>query len=175
MACAAQRSGEERDLHLFDSFSDIVEPDWRVDGERAVREAGGKEHSQGRLKPLTGIYDRLGGHGTVDACRNLLETTLHYPANQIAIHQGWFQETIPAAAPSIGPIALLRIDADWYASTKTSLDHLYNLVTSGGAVIIDDYGGYDGCKKAVDEFLTSRSLHPFLNHVDEECVYWFKE
>jgi O-methyltransferase len=175
MACAARRGGAERDLHLCDVFADIGEPDWRVDGERAVREAGGKEHAQGRLQSIKGIYDRLGGHGTIDACREVLEKTINWPADRRCFHQGWFQETLPNLGKTIGSIALLHIDADWYSSTKSCLDHLYDLVISNGAVVVDDYGGYDGCRKAVDEFLASRGVRPFLNHVDEECVYWFKE
>ena len=174
MACAAKHYGEMFDLHLFDTFDDIGEPDWRVDGERAIREAGGKEHAQGRLKPLTGVYDRLGGHGTEIACLNLIEGKIGWPPEQVHIHRGWFQETMQDAGNTIGPVSLLRIDADWYASTKICLDSLYDRLITGGAVIIDDYGGYEGCRKAVDEFLSSRGLSPFLNHVDEECIYWFK-
>ena len=175
MACAAMRAGENRDLHLFDCFSDIGEPDWKVDGERAVREAGGKEHAQGRLLPLAGIYDRLGGYGTVDCCQKLLQGTIGYPSGKVHIHKGWFQETIPGITASIGPVAFLRIDADWYASTAVCLQSLYSRVVRGGAIVIDDYGGYEGCRKAVDEFLSGQDLRPFLNHVDEECIYWFKE
>jgi O-methyltransferase len=173
MACAAKRFGEERDLHLCDAFDDIGEPDGRVDGERAVREVGGIERAQGRLQPIKGIYDRFGGHGTIDACRELLEKRINYPSVRLHFHQGWFQQTLPKIGKEIGPIALLRIDADWYASTKICLDNLYERVVQGGAVVIDDYGGYDGCRKAVDEFLAARERHPFLNHVDEECIYWF--
>jgi O-methyltransferase len=175
MACAARHNGETRDLHLCDVFDEIGEPDWRIDGERAVREAGGKEHAQGRLRSIKGIYDHKGGPGTVDECRELLEKKIQWPSDLLHFHKGWFQETLPGTGSSIGPIALLRIDADWYSSTKVCLDNLYDQVASGGAIVIDDYGGYDGCRKAVDEFLDSRDAHPFLNHVDEECVYWFKE
>jgi len=175
MACAARKGGMERDLHLFDVFGEIGEPDWRIDGERAIREAGGMEHAQGRQQSIKGIYDRKGGPGTIDTCRELLEKKINWSADHMHFHQGWFQETLPKTGHVIGPIALLHIDADWYSSTKLCLDTLYDQVVSDGAVVIDDYGGYDGCRKAVDEFLASRGLRPFLNHVDEECVYWFKE
>jgi hypothetical protein len=174
MALGARHAGETRDLHLFDSFDDIGEPDWRVDGERAVREVGGRERAEGRLQPIRGIYDRKGGHGTVEACRALLEERIGWPASRVHIHRGWFQETLPSLAGTIGPIALLRIDADWYASTRICLEHLYDRVAPGGAIVVDDYGGYEGCRKAVDEFLAARGARPFLNHVDEECVHWFR-
>jgi O-methyltransferase len=140
MACAAKRSGEERDLHLCDVFDDIGEPDWRVDGERAVREVGGKEHAQGRLRPIKGIYDFKGGHGTIEACRELLERRIGYSPTRLHFHQGWFQETLPDLGLAIGPIAFLRIDADWYASTQVVLTSLYASVVSGGAIVVDDYG-----------------------------------
>ncbi|MBN2035538.1 MAG: class I SAM-dependent methyltransferase [Chitinispirillaceae bacterium] len=175
ICCALQNTTQYRDLHLFDVFDDIGEPDWRIDGERAIREAGGKERAQGRLQPLKGIYNRVGGHGTEEACRVLLEQGIGWPSERIHVHQGWFQEILPRVSIEIGPIALLHLDADWYASTKICLDTLYDRVSKGGCVVIDDYGGYDGCRKAVDEFLVNRRLQPFRNHVDEECVYWFKE
>jgi hypothetical protein len=175
MACAARFSGEIRDLHLCDIFDEIGEPDWRIDGERAVREAGGKEHAQGRQQSIKGIYDHKGGPGTIDTCLDLLKKKINWPSDRLHFHKGWFQETLPKVGQTIGPVALLRIDADWYAETKLCLDNIYDRVVSGGAVVIDDYGGYDGCRKAVDEFLGSRGMRPFLNHVDEECVYWFKE
>lgn len=174
MALAARHAGELRDLHLCDAFDDIGEPDWRVDGERAVREAGGRDHAQGRLQPIRGIYDRKGGHGTIEACRALLEDRIGWPASHLHVHPGWFQETLPVLASGIGPIALLRIDADWYASTRCCLEHLYDRVSPGGAFVVDDYGGYEGCRKAVDEFLAARGARPFLNHVDEECIHWFR-
>jgi len=175
MAYAAKLAGQERGLHLCDVFDDIGEPDWRVDGERAVREVGGKEHAQGRLQPVRGAYDHKGGHGTIEACRELLERRIGCSPARLHFHAGWFQDTLPRLAATISPIALLRVDADWYASTRVALMSLYPCVVKGGAIVVDDYGGYDGCRKAVDEFLAERELHPFLNHVDEECIHWFKE
>ncbi|HJW08688.1 MAG TPA: TylF/MycF/NovP-related O-methyltransferase, partial [Holophagaceae bacterium] len=167
-----------RDLHLFDAFTEICEPDEKVDGARAVAEVktwtrnqGGTE---GRLKALTGIYDAFGGPGTLEENRTLLETTIGYDPDRIHYHQGWFQDTLPLDAGKIGPIALLRLDGDWYASTKVCLEHLYDHVVSSGIVIIDDYGTYEGCRKAVDEFIAARGLRIFLSHVDPDCRYWIK-
>jgi hypothetical protein len=77
--------------------------------------------------------------------------------------------------PEITSIAILRIDCDWYASTKICLETFYDRVRPGGVIIVDDYGGYDGCRKAVDEFFIARNIKVFRNHVDSECIYWFKE
>jgi hypothetical protein len=92
---------------------------------------------------------------------------------RIHIRQGWFQETLPVAKHEIGPIAVLRLDGDWYDSTKVCLENLYDLVTVGGFVLIDDYGYWEGCRRAVDEFLASRKLEVALNAVDDSGV-WFE-
>jgi hypothetical protein len=70
-------------------------------------------------------------------------------------------------------IAVLRLDTDWYESTKYELDNFYELVSPGGIVIIDDYGHWKGCKKAVDEFLVT---HPGikLNAIDYTGRYFVK-
>lgn len=174
MALANLRRGRaRRHIHLFDSFESIPEPDEAVDGERAVREArecgGGAE---GRLVPLP-IY---GSIGTPDLAvnRELLEETIGYNSSFLHYHKGWFQDTVPSDAKQVGDIAILRLDGDWYASTKVCLDHLYDQVVSGGFVIIDDYGCYEGCKKATDEFMRQQQVRAFLHHIDATGRYWVK-
>jgi O-methyltransferase len=175
MALANLRfGGERRHLHLFDSFEGLPEPDAAVDGAKALREIEASAHgsgTQGRLIPLKGVYDRRGGPGTVDDNRTLLEQTVGYDPAFVHFHKGWFQETLPADAESVGPIAILRIDADWYASTKVCLEFLFPRVMSGGFVIVDDYGTYEGCRKAVDEFLEAQDRPLSLNRVNDEIVY----
>lgn len=74
----------------------------------------------------------------------------------------------------IQQISLQRLDDDWYASTKVGLETLYEKAKIGGVVIIDDYGYYDGCTKAVDEFLLKINFKKFLIKVDDYCIYWIK-
>lgn len=83
---------------------------------------------------------------------------------------GWFAETLPGAP--IGPLALLRIDADIYASTREALLHLYDRVAPGGFVIIDDYGAHPPCRRAVDEFRTERKIREPLLFADRSIVFW---
>jgi hypothetical protein len=170
MALANMRHGRaRRHLHLFDSFEGIPEPDAAVDGELAVREAkaaGGA--ADGKLSPLPLSI------GPLEANRELLEERIGYDPEFLHYHKGWFQETLPQAAGVVGPIAILRLDGDWYASTKVCLEHLYTNVVSGGFVIIDDYGTYEGCRKAVDEFLASEQVKPFLHHIDSTGRYLIK-
>lgn len=177
MALANRRFGKDkRNLHLFDAFQEICEPDASVDGARALAEVrqwadGGQS---GKLRPLKGIYDTFGGAGSLEGNKWLLEEKIGYDKRFLHYHPGWFQETVPQATDNIGNIAILRLDGDWYASTKVCLDYLYGSVVSGGFVIVDDYGTYEGCKKAVDEFMDSMNARIYLNDVDEECKYWIK-
>jgi O-methyltransferase len=167
------QGSERRALHLFDSFAGIPEPIAQLDGERAVRETVGKpENAQGRLRTAND-YSHRGGPGSENEVRALLGD-VGYPQELVYIHQGWFQETVPADATSIGPVALLRLDGDLYESTKICLEHLYEHVVSGGFIVIDDYGAYDGCRWAVDEFLAKASPLPFLCRVNSDIRYWIK-
>lgn len=70
-------------------------------------------------------------------------------------------------------IAILRLDTDWYESTAFELANFYEKVVPGGVTIIDDYGHWMGCKRAVDEFLLN---HPdiHLTRIDYTGVYWLK-
>jgi hypothetical protein len=177
MALANQAfSGTRRDIHLFDAFDHICAPDENVDGERAMREAQmwSREtlNPSDGLAPMTGFYDHFGGAGSVEGNRQLIEGLVGYPAHHLHFHKGWFQDTLPTDAKSIGKIAILRIDGDWYASTMVCLDYLFDQVVPGGFVIVDDYGAYEGCRKAVDEFLARTGKKLFMNRIDEEAVYF---
>jgi O-methyltransferase len=169
-----KHGGGLRDFHLFDSFEGIPEPVADLDGARAVSDV------HGRSKPSTGgelvvawDYGERGGPGSVDTVLELL-TDVGCNPDRLHVHKGWFQDTVPEAAAQIGPIALLRLDGDWYESTKVCLDHLYQYVTPGGFVVIDDYGAYEGCRKAVNEFLDGQLTRPFLSQVNSEIIYLIK-
>jgi hypothetical protein len=181
MCLANLRHGlQRRHVHLFDAFTDICEPDADLDGERAVKEVekwAEVPGKGGRLRPLTGIYRSIGGPGSIEENKRLLEDILKYDREFLHYHVGWFQDTLPALnSDDVGPIAILRIDADWYHSTKLCLEFLFDKVVQGGFVIIDDYGYYPGCKKAVDEFVRDNiSPVPFLHAIDSSGIYWIKE
>jgi hypothetical protein len=74
------------------------------------------------------------------------------------------EETIPGYAPE--EISILRLDTDWYASTKHELIHLYSRLSKGGVLIIDDYGDWAGARKAVDEYFAAQSFKPMLGRID---------
>lgn len=179
MALANLRNASQRrHLHLFDAFQEICEPDAAIDGERALREVreftGRDSHNQGKLQALSGIYDSLGGPGTLEENRQLLEKLIGYPKEFIHYHVGWFQHTLPADHQEIKQIAILRLDGDWYASTKVCLEYLFDKVVKGGVIIIDDYGTYEGCRRAVDEFMKLHQIQAYLAPIDSDCRFFVK-
>lgn len=91
---------------------------------------------------------------------------------QVCLLKGEFKDTLPALpAPRL---ALMRLDGDMYRSTMDALVHLYDKLSAGGFVIVDDYGGLKNCRKAVHDFLERRNLRPEIERVDESCVFWRK-
>ncbi len=97
-----------------------------------------------------------------------------YPQSLVCHHVGWFQETIPRDASSIGEIALLRLAGAWYESTRLLLQHLYSKVVSKAVVAIADYGAFDGSRRAVDEFISTQPTPIMLHHIDSAGRYWIK-
>jgi O-methyltransferase len=167
-----QHATVRRDLHLFDSFEGLPEPDEAIDGEKAAqfaRDLGAR--ANGKLAPLEGAF---GSVGTLEINKQLLEKVVGYDTNHLHYYKGWFQDTLPRHAADVGDIAILRLDGDWYSSQSVCLDYLYDKVVSGGFVIIDDYGWFDGDRRAVDEFMQRKQIRAFLNHIDNAGRYWIK-
>ena len=79
--------------------------------------------------------------------------------------QGKVEDTIPEQAPQ--SIALLRLDTDWYESTRHELEHLFPRLSPGGILIIDDYGDWQGARKATDEFVAKHAPGLFLSRIDD--------
>jgi hypothetical protein len=144
LGLAMKRTGVQRTLWVFDTFEGIPAPT-RSDPDYDVA-AQFTGSFRGELAEVTSLFERL---GILDTAR---------------LVKGRFEETIPGA--DIGPIAVLHIDGDWYESVKVCLDHLYDRVTPGGIIQIDDYGHWEGARKAVDEFLAARGNSGRLRYVD---------
>jgi hypothetical protein len=89
------------------------------------------------------------------------------------IVKGWFDQTLPAERERMGPIALLRIDGDWYDSVLCCLTNLYDQVSPGGWIVFDDYYDWDGCALAVYDFLATRRL-PVRLVTSGPTVYFVK-
>ena len=168
MALAHQKAHPKpkRHLHLFDSFEGLPEPKSEVDGVDAIFYSS--QRASGQLQAIGKCV------GTLDENKALLQGRLKYPSNLIEYHVGWFEKTMPKEAPLAAPIALLRLDGDWYESTKVCLEHLYPHVVKGGVIVIDDYGHWEGCRRAVDEFIATLKEPVLLNHIDYSGRFWVK-
>ncbi|MDL2290751.1 TylF/MycF family methyltransferase [Desulfovibrio sp. OttesenSCG-928-F20] len=86
--------------------------------------------------------------------------------DKIVIVKGYFEDTLPVWKDKIGAIAFLHMDGDWYSSTKAILDNLYDHLVPGAYVQIDDYGHWDGCRKAIHEFFDARNIALKLRQID---------
>jgi O-methyltransferase len=92
--------------------------------------------------------------------------------DRVRFLKGWFKDTLPTAP--IDRLAILRLDGDMYSSTMDSLLNLYPKLSVDGYVIIDDYGGINACRKAVDDFRASRQIETPLIPIDWTGIYWRK-
>jgi O-methyltransferase len=144
-----------RHLYLYDTFEGMSAPteqDKLVDGTLAAklldRDAKG-----------TGIWCYA---SLEDVQKNMFSTG--YPKEKIHFIKGKVEETIPGTIPA--HIGLLRLDTDWYESTKHELIHLFPLLDAKGVLILDDYGTWQGAKTAVDEFIREKQLNVFLHRID---------
>ena len=87
-----------------------------------------------------------------------------YDQDRIRFVKGMFENTLPRGA--IEAIALLRLDTDWYDSTKWELEQLFPLLAPGGVLVIDGYGRLQGCRMAVDEYFAESGVNMLLTRVD---------
>ena len=176
MALASRRYGDKaRKFHLFDSFQGLPQPSLHdADVVDAFRSAhpGVEPDDGGDPRQLVPIDVCVGG--SAEEVELFLFDRLHLDPRQIIMHRGWFQETVPAAKEAMGRVAILRLDGDLYESTRVCLEHLYDLVIEGGFVIIDDYGTFEGCRNAVEEFFSAHNLAPDLIDIDGHCVFFRK-
>jgi len=161
LGLAARRSPIPRRVWLFDSFEGLPEPTER-DGAEAAAYAGPRR-AGGQLLTIERCV------GTLDTVRTFLLDALRLPAQTFEFVPGWFQDMLPTFdAP---PIALLHIDADWYDSVRLCLDRLYDHVVPAGYVVLDDYGYWEGCRKAFHEFAAERALDVSLVRVGSCQAY----
>jgi hypothetical protein len=141
MACGMMDiAGPPRHYHFFDSFQGLP-PARKVDGEAAI--AYQRDTSSPRY------FDNC--RAEEEAFRRLI-LARGVPASQIHIYPGWFQDTLNSFPPD-RTIGILRLDCDWYDSVMQCLNALYKRVESGAVIIVDDYDDWDGCARAVHDFL----------------------
>ncbi|KKN79329.1 hypothetical protein LCGC14_0341110 [marine sediment metagenome] len=163
MAIIARNERKGRETWLFDSFEGLPKQT-EVDGiQKPVRHKGKTSNDLAEGYCL----------GTYEEVYNLMFEKLGLDCNEVVLVKGWFQETLSKNKSRIGQIAVLRLDGDWYESTKCCLESLYDNVVEGGYVIIDDYQ-LAGCKLAVDEFFKNRKLDVIITNDADGRGYWIK-
>jgi O-methyltransferase len=144
-----------RDLYLYDTFAGMSAPteaDNSFDGASAAEQL---RHAT----PQTGLWCYAG----LDEVRANVSST-GYPADKLHFVQGRVEDTIPTTVPAA--IALLRLDTDWYESTRHELIHLFPRLVPGGILIIDDYGHWQGSRRATDEYFAAQSTPIYFQRLD---------
>lgn len=155
---AEEQQAGERSAFLYDTFEGMSAPSERdVDGSGRLASVL-LRRSDRRAEP-GGIWCFA---SLADVQENIRRSS--FPFDRVRFVEGPVEKTLLTERPE--SIAILRLDTDWYESTAAELRHLYDLVSPGGVVIIDDYGHWQGARLAVDEFLASRNLHPLLARSD---------
>ena len=146
-----------REIFLYDTFEGMAPPTSR---DRAV---SGEAAAELLANSARDAADSVWCYASLrDVRANVLGTG--YPKERLHFVAGKVEETIPQTIPN--SIALLRLDTDWYESTKHELEHLYPRLNSGGVLIVDDYGHWQGAREAVDEYFAQRGEHILLNRID---------
>jgi hypothetical protein len=152
----------DRDIHLFDTFEGMTAPTEHDVSEHDPPALETWEQARETdTRAWNELFDPAGfSEGGV---RRTLEAS-GYPPERLHFHRGPVEETLPAWAPE--PLALLRLDTDWYESTRCELEHLYPLLVDGGVLIVDDYGHWEGCRRAVDEYFATGAAPLLLSRID---------
>lgn len=146
-----------RNLYLFDTFEGMPPPtenDVDIAGAsaKALLDNSDKEKDES-------VWCRA----TLDVVKDALGST-GYPSEKTHFVKGMVEDTIPEFIPE--KIALLRLDTDWYESTKHEIEHLFPRLAKGGVLIIDDYGHWQGARKAIDEYIKNNHVRILLNRID---------
>ena len=158
-AAMSELCGKDRKYYLFDSFEGLP-PANENDGKDAVEWQQNKESEF--------YYDNC--KAEIQFARTAMEKAGITNANFV---QGWFNETLHKTDP--GPIAILRLDADWYESTMTCLNEFYPKVSPGGLILIDDYNFWEGCSKAVHDYLSKHNLSDRIHQTENGVAYIIKD
>jgi len=150
---------KDRKIYLYDTFEGMSEPTWEdhlvldksISAMSMWKGTLRKTHSAWHYSPLHQVR------------KNMISTG--YPKKNIVFVKGMVEDTLKKIYPR--KISLLRIDTDWYMSTKAAIDWLYPRLVKGGIIILDDYGHWAGAKKAADENSEVRKL--LLTRIDHSC------
>lgn len=153
-----QAGDQSRHLYLFDTFEGMTAPgdkdvsaQGRAASDMLSREDKEDPQSAWCVAPLDGVRSVMGG--------------TEYEPSKVHYIKGRVEETLPAMAPE--RISLLRLDTDWYESTRHEMEQLFPRLSKGGVLIVDDYGYWQGARQAVDEYIEANELQILLHRIDE--------
>jgi hypothetical protein len=153
---------ESRDIYLYDTFEGMTEP-----GEYDTSSIDGpalNHWNAARERDERPWHDAFGPQAFNEEDVRATVLATGYPEERLHFVRGRVEDTIPGTIPD--RLALLRLDTDWYDSTRHELHHLYPRLSERGVLIIDDYGHWDGARKAVDEYFAEHAPAPLLNRID---------
>jgi O-methyltransferase len=163
MILTLQAMGEtDRDIHLFDTFEGMTAP---TEHDVSPLDPPASETWEQARQTGERAWDMLFSPEVFnfdDVQRTVLGTG--YPAERIHFVKGPVEQTLPEHAPD--QLALLRLDTDWYESTKAEMDHLYPRLVDGGVLIVDDYGHWEGARRAVEEHFDAHGGALLLSRID---------
>jgi O-methyltransferase len=153
---------DDRDIHLFDTFEGMTAP---TEEDTSPLDPPALETWAEAQESGERAWSELFSHEVFDeaAVRELLVST-GYPPERLHFARGPVEQTLPEAAPE--RLALLRLDTDWYESTRHELEHLWPRLSDGGVLIVDDYGHWEGARRAVDEFFATSAAPVLLSRID---------
>jgi O-methyltransferase len=152
-----------RHLYLYDTYTGMAEPGEADSTYGSSAMNTWKKNQKGDINEWC--------YSPIEEVENNLKST-QYPADKLHFVKGKVEDSIPGTIPQA--ISILRLDTDWYSSTKHEMDHLYPLVPKGGVVIIDDYGYWEGSKKALIEYFAEHKLHPLIHRIDGSAIMFTK-
>ena len=153
---------EDRDIYLYDTFEGMTAPteaDVSDSDPPALETWQRAERDNYRAWPH--LFDSK--EVTEEAVRAVMAQT-GYPGVRLHFVRGPVEETIPGCTPE--GIALLRLDTDWYESTRHELVHLFPRLEAGGVLIVDDYGHWQGAQQAVEEYFATAHAPLLLTRID---------
>jgi len=148
---------QDRDLYLFDTFEGMSIPT-TLDISPVEGDAS-KKFEETKIDADSSKWC----NESLDEVKKAVYST-GYDVQKIHFIKGKVENTLPKNAPK--NISILRLDTDWYESTRHELIHLFPLLSKGGVIIIDDYYYWKGQKKAVDEYFSQNKIKILLNRID---------
>jgi O-methyltransferase len=144
---------KDRVVWVADSFEGLPPPD----PQKYPKDTGDLHHTYQELAiPIEEVKANFERYGLLD--------------DHVRFLKGWFRDTLPSAP--IEKLAVIRLDGDMYESTMDALTHLYPKLSTGGYLIVDDYGVVPACREAIDDYRASNGINDEIIDIDWSGIYW---